>query len=354
MDAKEKSRSWFCVWNNPQEFYIDCEPADMAEKALDTWVSDHPTRTGAVAYCISADSLIHFHMVLEDSNMARFSAIKKLYPKAHIEPTRGTKEQAEDYINKRGKFAEKGEQVVYIAKYGEIKGVQGSRRDLEIIQDYIEQGKKPAEIMALNIAYRRYEKMIRDAFFAKREAETPIHRDVRVVWHVGESGTGKTYSVVDLFEKYPGDVYLVTDYDNGGLDKYGGERFLFLDEFRGQIKYSTLLAMLQGYRQQFHARYTNITGLWDEVHISSVLPPDRVYTKMVEDNRDLDTLKQLYRRISVIVYHWKHGAGYYQFELPFDQYKDYDDLRERALCGGNDDDFLQLPLTDAEQMEFPF
>ncbi len=351
MNKVESSRSWFCVWNNPQEFYTDCEPSEMSEKALETWVSDHPTRSGAVAYCISADGLIHFHMVLEDSNKARFSALKNLYPKAHLEPTKGTKEQAEDYINKRGRFAEKGEQVIYIAKHGEIKGAQGGRRDLEIIADYIEKGMKPRDIMALNISYRRYEKMIRDHYFAKREKETPAYRDIRVVWHVGEAGTGKTYTYVKLMENHPEDVYLVTDYEGGGLDMYGGERYLFLDEFRGQIRYGTLLGMLQGYKQQFHARYTNIVGLWDEVHISSVLPPECVYRNMVSENKDVDTMQQLYRRISSIIYHWKdRRGGYCRYELAFDKYTSYEALKQKAC--GDADGFVTV--TDAEQSSLPF
>ena len=332
LDNKEKSRSWYCVWNNPQIIYPDLEPIDLCHVVLDLWIDDKPTRTGAVAYCISADGLIHLHMVLEDSNQARFSAIKSLYPKAHIEPTKGTKEQAEAYIHKQGKFAEKGEQIIYIAKYGELKGSQGARKDLELIEDWIEQGLTPREIMRKNIRYRRYEKYIKDAYFDKRYIETDVLRPVDVFWHVGESGSGKTYTYVEFSKLFGEDhVYLVTDYDNGGLDLYNGEEYLFLDEFRGQIKYSTLLSMLQGYKQQFHSRYTNIIGLWNEVHISSVFPPDKVYQNMVSENQDIDTIKQLYRRIGFIVYHWKDDKGYHKFLLPMKQYKNLADLRERAM-----------------------
>jgi hypothetical protein len=132
MDNKDSSRSWFCVLNNPQDIY-EGEPHEIAERCLNDWIKEHPTRTGAVAYCISADGLIHLHMVLEDSQKARFSALKSTYPKAHLEPTKGTKEQAEDYINKRGKFQEKYEQVVYIARHGEIKGNQGVRHDILLL-----------------------------------------------------------------------------------------------------------------------------------------------------------------------------------------------------------------------------
>ncbi len=327
-----KSRSWFCVWNNPQECFPNLEPNEIAETVLEMWISEHLTRTGAVAYCISESGLIHLHMVLEDSNQARFSALKKLYPQAHLEPTKGTKEQAEDYINKRGKFVEKGEQVLYIAKFGEIKGSQGQRKDLEIIQDFIEQGLTPLQIMAKNISYRRYEKLIKDAYYDKRCKETPFLRDINTVWHVGEPGSGKTYSVMRLIEQFGEEnIYFVSDYDNGGLDKYNGEPYLFLDEFRGQIKYSVLLGMLQGYKQQFHARYTNIIGLWSDVHISTVLPPEKTYQNMVNENQNIDTITQLFRRINTIVYHWKDEQGYHTYEMPMSEYIDYEDLKNRAL-----------------------
>ena len=344
----DKCRSWFCVWNNPQECYPNLEPNEIAEKVLEIWISEHPTRTGAVAYCISESGLIHLHMVLEDSNQARFSTLKKLYPHAHLEPTKGTKEQAEDYINKRGKFVEKGEQVLYIAKFGEIKGSQGQRKDLEIIQDYIEQNLTPSQIMAKNISYRRYEKVIKDTYFDKRYRETPFLRDINTVWHVGESASGKTYSVMKLIEDYGEEnIYFVSDYDNGGLDKYNGEPYLFLDEFRGQIKYSVLLGMLQGYKQQFHARYTNVIGLWNEVHISTVLPPEKVYQNMVNENQNIDTLTQLFRRINTIVFHWKDEQGYHTYEIPMSEYIDYEDLKNRAWGRY---DFKKV--TDEEQLVF--
>lgn len=157
MESKASSKSWFCVFNNPQEVYSG-EPDVIAEQVLEEWVKDHPTRTGAVAYCVSADGLHHLHMVLEDTNKARFSALKKAYPKAHLEPTMGNKQQAEDYIQKRGKYQEKGEKVLYIARYGTIKGNQGARRDFDIIEQLIEEGMTPNQIMEQSFAYRRYEK----------------------------------------------------------------------------------------------------------------------------------------------------------------------------------------------------
>ena len=85
--------------------------------------------------------------------------------------------------------------------------------------------------------------------------------------------------------------------------------------------------------------------MWDEVHISSVLPPDRVYQTMITENKDIDTLKQLYRRIDTIVYHWHNSDGFYRFDLPFAPYTDYDSLRQSAAGGFSG--FLPAPEGDA-------
>ena len=257
----------------------------------------------------------------------RFSVIKKLFPDMHIEPTKGNKKEAEDYINKIGKHEEKGETIVCKTSYGEIKGFQGKRSDLEAIGEMLEQEMTPDEILAQDFRYYRYQKEIRSAYFDRRRRKTPDEREVTVYWHVGESGSGKSHVQIDLKEKYGREnVYLMTDYDGGGLDRYNGESVLFMDEFRGQIKYNQLLTMLDGYPSQQHARYANIYGLWDEVHITSVLPPERVYSKMVEENRDLDTIKQLMRRIDFIVYHEKVSGEYKSFTRSMERYVYYGGL----------------------------
>lgn len=326
------SKSWFCVWNNPHDMLELTEPTEIAEKVLEMFIGESPTRTGAVAYCISALGLHHLHMVFEDIKAMRFSAIKKAFPKAHLEPTKGNKEQAQDYINKKGKFEEKGEQVIYIARHGEIKGCQGQRRDIDAIEQFIREGKTPNEIFDMYLGYRKYEKMIREAYYRKREKETPFIRDINVYWHVGLSGSGKSFVANRIIEKYGEDsLYFVSDYENGGLDRYNGEKVLFLDEFRGQIRYSTLLAMLQGYKQQFHARYSNITGLWTEVHITSVLPPELCYSNMVQEHKDLDTIQQLLRRITEVVYHWKEGEEYKVHHEPIETYTSYKRLSNKVM-----------------------
>jgi hypothetical protein len=322
------SRSWFCVFNNPEDHGYTGEPREIVEKIIEEWIKDEPQRTCAVSYCITEAGMHHLHAVFEDDEPIRFSAVKKVYPKMHITPTKGSKAQAEDYIKKKGKWKEAGEKVVLTLQHGEIKGVQGRRRDVGIIEDYIAKGMKPNEILDRSMNYRQYEKAIRDTYYRKRWKETPVIREVTVYWHIGKTGTGKSYELINLTEKHGEDeVYLVTDYDNG-FDKYNGEKVLFMDEFRGNMRFNQLLTILDKYRAQINCRYSNVYALWTEVHITSSLPPEKTYEKMVQENRNHDTMDQLLRRINYVVYHQKVNDEYVKTEIPMKDYKSYEEMEQ--------------------------
>ena len=332
------SKSWFCVFNNPEEHGFDGEPQEICDNIVAAWVDNNPTRSCAVTYCVSADGLKHCHVVLEDTKAMRFSSVKKAFPSMHIEPTKGNKEQAEDYINKRGKFEEKGEQVLASARYGEIKAAQGQRRDFEVISELIEQGLTPQQIFEENFSFRRYDKMIKQAYFDRRMKSVPRIRDVAVSWHVGAPGTGKTYEYTKLCEKYGDDnVYMLNDYGKGGFDDYIGQKVLCMDEFRGYIRFSLLMNYLDGYRVQIPCRYSNGYALWDEVHIFTVMPPEKIYESMVQENRCYDSYEQLTRRIDTIVYHYKDETGqFFSYSMPMKDYHSYSDLQKEAEIHHNE------------------
>ncbi|MBR2882012.1 MAG: hypothetical protein IKB96_06760 [Prevotella sp.] len=344
----ESARSWFCVLNNPKELFGDVTPEEMVNSAIEMWCEDKPQRSCAVNYEIGDTGNHHMHMVLEDPAKVRFSAIQKLFKGMHIEPTRGNKEQANDYIQKKGSFEEKSHTVVVPAVYrGTIKANQGARKDLDIIQELLEQGMTPNEIMDMDINYRKHEALIRKQFFRKRLLETPTLRMVKVVWHVGESGSGKTNTYTQLVEQHGKDnVYLMTDYDNGGFDNYCAEPILFMDEFKGNFRFQTLLNYLDKYPVQVHCRYANAYALWNEVHITSVFPPEEAYRSMVEPSeRDKDKIDQLFRRITTICYHYKENGEFKVFELPMAEYKSYHELKVLA----HQSDFI--PLTGSSPFD---
>lgn len=350
-----RSRSWFCVFNNPGEHGFSDDPQECVDAIVAVWVDNNPTRSCAVNFCVSAEGLKHCHAVLEDTKLMRFSAVKKAFPKMHIEPTKGNKEQAEDYINKRGKWEEKGEQILATSRYGEIKGVQGQRRDFDIIEELLMQGKTPSEILEQNFAFRRFEKMIKQAYFDKRIRETPIKRNVSVYWHCGESGSGKTYEYVKLCEIHgENNVYMLNDYDKGGFDNYNGQRILCMDEFRGQMRFALLMNYLDGYKVQIPCRYSNSYALWDEVHIFTVMPPEMVYKAMVSDNRAVDTYEQLKRRITSITYHYRDikTQDFRKIEVSISEYTSYADLKNKIKDSSRHDDFIELSPNEINDLSF--
>jgi len=330
-EKNETGRSWFCEFNNPEEHGISGTPEEIVEKVKEMWISAHPQGSCAVTYCISATGLKHLHAVFENVQPIRFSAIKKLFPSMNIQPTKGNKKQAEGYITKQPPYDEKGEQVLCIARHGEIEGKQGFRSDYGKIEELIGSGKTPNVIMDMSLSFRKHEKLIKDAFFRKRFKETPVKRFVTVNWHWGESGTGKSHMLVKLVKMWGEDeVYFVGEYEKG-FDKYNGEKVLFLDEFRGQIKYPQLLLMLDGYKTQIHARYTNIISLWEDVHITSVYPPDIFYENLIKDYRQIETYEQIRRRIVNIYYHYKNESGEYKmYHMDMCDYRGHEHQKNMA------------------------
>lgn len=339
--ADTVSRSWFAVFPNPEQHGYEGSPEDIIEKLKQEWIGSNPLRKGWWGYCISEKGLPHVHMVLEDTGSCRFTKVKKAYPTAHLEPTKGNKKQVLAYIKKEPPFDEKGEQVLVFTSYGNIEGnkrfaVSNTNDTLATIEMLIEEGMTPNQIMAEDIRLRREENLIRKCYFAKRYKETPPIRTVKVVWHCGDSGCGKSYSYIDLCEKYGDDlVYFFSDYANrgvGGFDGYCGEPYLFMDELKqDSLPFELLLTITQGYRSQIHCRYSNCITLWNEVHITSIFSPEDIYAGVVSrENQGKDTIKQLLRRITKYVYHYKVGDEYKAYELAGDQYIDFDDLKRRA------------------------
>lgn len=215
---------------------VPLSPEEIVDFLMERWIARNENVVCAVNYEIGENGTHHCHMILEDKKAFRFSALQKLYPTIHAEITRGSKEEVIAYLQKLGKHEEKAHTIVVPMKvHGELRaGNQGFRSDLHFIQHQIENGATPEEIMRGNLEFRKYSKMIREHFFQHRLSQTPDTKKLKVVWHVGDSGSGKSHTQVQLKQIYGREnVYVWTDHDNGGLDLYCAEPILFLDEFKG-------------------------------------------------------------------------------------------------------------------------
>ena len=342
--SDDVTKSWFVVFNNPANHSYPGTPQEVCERLRDEWMRDSTTRSGAWAYCVSAEGLHHVHMVLEDVKSMRFSMVRQSHADgtAHFEPTKGSKRQAEDYIYKRHPFDEKGEQILHITEAGKIQGCQGKRSDIDRISELLDDGKTPDKILRENFAFYKFQTMIRQAFFDRKRQNVPPIRDVKVHLIVGPPGSGKSYHYYTLCKQHGEDaVYLVSDYQNGGMDHYAAEPILFLDEFKGQISYALFLALTDRYKIQVHARYVNVWALWSEVYITSALPPETLYNLMVlPERRTTDTIEQMMRRITDITYCYKFGNDFRQCTIPAKEYHGIAALHTK-LCPA--DEVLPFP-----------
>lgn len=315
---------------------------ELVEAIREEWICSGKGRTCGAVACISPNDGFHIHAGVYCNSKVLWSTVVNVFGKANVREQRSTKEELTAYLRKEGKHEEKGEIVLYESGLDCIQDGQGGRSDLRMIEELIEQGKMPEDIMDENFAWRKYETMIKSACFRKRYKETPIIRENKVYWHVGESGSGKSYTRYELCKDKGESEVFVLDYQNGGFDKYNGEAVLFMDEFRGQMPYAELLKITDVYKVPMHARYTNSVALWREVHIATVFPPEKLYEDMVKENQGIDTQRQLFRRIKYIVYHWKDENGFHKYTIPFEKYIDYATLKQEAM-GSETDGFLPVP-----------
>lgn len=314
-------------------------PEFIADFFISLWENSGKGRKAGIAVCVSAQGLYHLHMACY-GNTTTLKKVSDILFQSHVEPVMG-KSQLLQYLTKEGKYAEKGEQVLYTRNLEAVEENQGNRSDLDIIEEMLNNGFTPEEIFEASFRYRKYEKMIKSDYLARRIKETPLIKKMWNEYHWGKTGTGKTYTYIKEMEAHPNDVYLCSDYANsgasgGGFDFYGNNpaKVIVLDEFRGNIPYAQLLSLLDVYsRNQQHCRYQNTFNLWTSVIICSIYPPEKVYSFMVDDSeKSVDSIQQLLRRLNVIVYHYINREGKFrEFALPACDYINAHDMVQKAV-----------------------
>ena len=311
-------------------------PECIADFFINQWEQSGQGRQAGIAICLSKEGCYHAHIACY-GNTTTLKKVSEILFNAHIEPQLGGKDQLRGYLLKKGKYEEKGEQILFSKGLDVIQDIQGKRSDLDEIEALLEDGLTPDEIFAESFRFRKYEKMIRADFLARRIRETPLIKTMHNEYHWGQSGSGKTYTYYKLCEEYSSsDVYLCNDYSgSGGFDFYSNNpaKFIVLDEFRGGISYNQLLSMMDVYsRNQQHCRYQNTYALWTSVFICSIYPPEEVYKMMVNElHRSTDSFGQFLRRLNKIVYHYVDTNGEYKtFELLPCQYKDANTMKLMA------------------------
>lgn len=357
-----QSRKFLGTLNNPTEWGYD---SDKVIRLLSELAG---CRYIAIAEEIGAqEHTPHMHFFVVYKNPKALSTMFNTVPKAHWDACRGTIEQNRDYVFKQGKWvdSEKGTTALPETQreWGEIPSeceeFPSRKSDvMDAINEMIEEGLSPSEIMAKHAGYCEYADTIRRAYILRKTADVPPVRDVKVHYVVGASGSGKTYTYKRLCDRFGDcDVYLVTDYANdmtAAFDRYQAENIIVMDEFRGNVRFSTFLNLTDKYRCDIHARYVSTMALYSEVYITSVYPPEKLYENLVETaTQGIEPRQQLYRRISDITYCEVRNGRYFRFTKPMSEYAGYEFLRceAREYFDAGFGEVLEDDLrTDAERL----
>lgn len=339
----KQQKAYFITLNNPLDYdYSHDNIIDII----------HSKFKNRIYWCMCDEqgSCYHTHVYILLSKKKRWSSVQNAFKHAHIETeTKGSPQECRAYIRKEGtKHQNKVETNFPDTFYeeGQIPDfyVSNDRTEMLLqIEEMLDSGMRPNEIMDKSIVFRQYENIIRKQFFSRRFSETPPLRDIEVIWHLGSSGSGKSYSYVKLCEEFGSDsVFYASDFANNCtalLDNYEAEPYLFIDEVKtDSFRYGYLLQLLQGYRTPIHSRYANVFSLWKQIDITSIYTPKELYDDMVNvSNRSTDSFYQLARRITKYVYHWKTDDGqYHSYEIPASEFVSYDDLTKRATGQAHD------------------
>jgi hypothetical protein len=196
------------------------------------------------------------------------------------------KEACADWV-KNAKYTSKDKNVVWFKVPPASE--QGVRTDLVEFRDAIKRNADDAELFENHLQclakYPRLENRLRESFLKQSTRE---FRDVQVIVHWGDAGTGKTR------KPYEEGAYLFDDYENGWWDGYAGESVICLDDFYGGIKYAFLLRLLDGYQCRLKIKGGFTYARWSKIYITSNKQPHEWYSVGLTPALD--------RRISQVIY----------------------------------------------------
>lgn len=223
----------------------------------------------------------HLQGYIEFNRSVEMKSIKKWLgdESLHLEVREGTQEEAIKYCKKDDVIREWGTP---------LENQQGKRTDLtEIKNSVLKEGVEVRDLLE-NGKIQNYQQL--KFAEALQKYKKPVKRTMpRNEWIFGATGTGKTRLA---YETYP-DAYWVEP-DCEWYDGYCGEKTVIFDEFRGQIKLSKLLRILDRYPLKLKIKGGFIDFCPETIIITSCSHPEECY-KNCDEN-----IAQLTRRLSSI------------------------------------------------------
>lgn len=213
----------------------------------------------------------HLQGYIEFAKKMRFTTVKKLIPRAHLEERKGTQAQAADYCKEDGDFEE----------FGEMK-VQGHRSDLDKVRTTALEGGMRAVSTYANLQGIR----IAEKFLTYNEEPRDFKPTVYWIW--GKTGVGKSKRAREICGE---DLYTKND-GTKWWDGYDAHENVIIDDFRPSWwNITEMLSLLDRYEKRVEFK-----GGWRQfkpktIVITSALAPQDCYKNTGE------CVQQLLRRL---------------------------------------------------------
>lgn len=216
----------------------------------------------------------HLQGYAEFHNPRNFSALKKSFPRLHIEERKGTALQASNYCKKENKYYENGD-----------LSQQGKRTDLDDVATAVLNKSSLRDIaMTYPTTFIKYHKGINalaETIMEHRTTKPTVH------WYYGKSGAGKTKQATAFAQSY----YMKdnTQWWNG----YTQQECIVIDDFdRNSWNFRDLLRLLDYYHYQGQTKggYVKINSPY--IIITCEYAPKDIFlgTEVIQIQRRINTI----------------------------------------------------------------
>lgn len=200
-----------------------------------------------------------------------------------VAPMKGSLRQNEDYCSKESKLCEFGE-----------KPSPGTRGDIEEVKKQIISGEKTSDDICEESPefHHQYGRTLDrlEMIALRKKWRTEMTRGI---WYTGPTGVGKSHKAFDGF--HPTTHYVKTLEDEW-WDGYKGQPIVIFNEFRGQIKFSELLDLMDKWPKSVKQRNREpVPFLAKEIRIACIKSPQEVYYNVGDE-----PWGQFHRRCEVV------------------------------------------------------
>lgn len=270
-----KSRKWAFTLNNP---------TGGAELYGDEWVVEYLV----VGHEIAPETGTPHHQgYVRFANPRALAGVRKLLPRAHWEPVKGTEQQNYNYCSK--------EQVIVI-ELGEREVPEdasdqkqpGKRSDIALARSIISDGGGMIDVVHAVNSYQA----IKCAEVMLKYLEQPRNWKPEVIWLWGKTNVGKSHLAMQLCPN----AWCSADHSKW-FEGYDAHENVVLDELREDwCPFTTMLRLLDKWPYRIEFKGGSRQFLARKIVITSAQPPHVVYA-----NRKGEDLQQLGRRIDQIV-----------------------------------------------------